>query len=114
MYVLMTKQYPRDTNVPSDAPRLIDADPLKVLEAARAILNCEKESEEWTWVSHIFIYFLEPGRQYTIWNASLHEHVNKDGVLTIAYVAWWDSHNKPHEGFHGDFASKCRAVGEPE
>lgn len=106
----MTRQYPRDTSVPSYAPRLIDEDPSKVLAAAREILNSQPESEEWDWVESIIIYELEMGRHYSIWNASNLEHMNRDGVYTVAYAAWWDTNNKPHESFHGDFNEKCNTV----
>ncbi len=114
MYLLLTKQNWRDSNVPSIAPRLLEADPVKVLEAARKILGSEKDSTEWTWVTHVIIYSLEPGRSYSIWNSSELEHVNKDKVFTVMYVGWWSGdENQTREHLRPEFAEKCGIVQEP-
>ena len=112
LYVLVTLHRGGDTNVPSFAPRLISSDPHQVLQAARAILNALEGESDYYWVSKVIVYAIEEGRPYTIWNASNLPHVNKEGVHTVAYVAW-HYQGKPHEKIYGDFAEKCGLPVDP-
>ncbi len=79
MFLVLTTQNIRDTDVARVAPRMVTADPKKALEAARAVYVKDRETP---FVANVIIYELAPDQEYTLWDVS--ERLDNKMIVFVA------------------------------